>query len=292
MAALADEVCDLRVIEVDFHLVRPVLAGDAGEEDQLARAAVVHALELPAGAHGPVAGVGLDAELVFQLIEQLEGIARLAVHLVDKRKDRDMAHGADLEEFPRLRLDALGPVDDHDGGVRRHERAVGVLGKVLMAGGIQNVDAEALVLELHDGRGDRDASLLFDLHPVRYGGAGIFLALDRARLRDGPAVEQEFFCQGGFTGVGVRDDRKGSAPGDFFFQGCHVCSSRSCFFKSKQRRCYMGHPPNLSVFFIFVITGLVYHMRSPFTSARTAFSAKMGRIPKGSPSRGAVCEAD
>ena len=51
------------------------------------------------------------------------------------------------------------------------------------------------------------------------------------------------------------------------------------FFKSKQRRCYMGHPPNLSVFFIFVITGLVYHMRSPFTSARTAFSAKMGRTP-------------
>ena len=97
VAALADEVRDLRVIEVDFHLVRPVLAGDAGEEDQLARAAVVHALELPAGAHGPVAGVGLDAELVFQLIEQLEGIARLAVHLVDKRKNRDMAHGADLE---------------------------------------------------------------------------------------------------------------------------------------------------------------------------------------------------
>ena len=155
-----------------------------------------------------------------------------------------------------------------------------------MAGGVQDVDAEALVLELHDGRGDRNASLLFDLHPVRYGGAGIFLALDRARLRDGPAVEQEFFCQGGFTGVGVRDDRKGSAPGDFFFQGCHVCSSRSCFFKSKQRRCYMGHPPNLSVFFIFVITGLVYHMRSPFTSAHTAFSAKMGRIPKSSPFRG------
>ena len=119
-----------------------------------------------------------------------------------------------------------------------------------------------------------------------------FLPLTAPAWRDGPAVEQEFFCQGGFTGVRVRDDRKGSAPGDFFFQGCHVCSSRSCFFKSKQRRCYMGHPPNLSVFFIFVITGLVYHMRSPFTSARTAFSAKMGRIPKGSPFRGAGCGAE
>ena len=40
--------------------------------------------------------------------EQLEGIARLAVHLVDKRKNQDMAHGATLKS-PGLRLDALGP---------------------------------------------------------------------------------------------------------------------------------------------------------------------------------------
>ena len=35
-----------------------------------------------------------------------------------------------------------------------------------MARGIENVDAVAAVLELHDRRGDRNAALLFDLHPV------------------------------------------------------------------------------------------------------------------------------
>ena len=44
-------------------------------------------------------------------------------------------------------LDALGAVNDHDGGVRRHQGAVGILGEVLMAGRVQNVDAVALIAE-------------------------------------------------------------------------------------------------------------------------------------------------
>ena len=227
VAAFADELRDLRVVQIDLHLVRAVLAGHAGEEDQLAGTAVVYALKLPAGAHGPVAGVGFNAELVFQLVQQLKRVAGLAVHFVDKGKDRDMAHGTDLKEFSGLRLDAFRAVNDHDGGVCCHERTVGILGKVLMAGGVQNVDAEAFILKLHDGRCDRDASLLLNLHPVGHGGAGVFLALDRACLRNGAAVEQKFFRQGRFTGVWVRNDRKRSAPGDFFFQGCHVCSSKN-----------------------------------------------------------------
>ena len=266
MAALADELRDLRVVQINFHLVRAVLAGHAGEKDQLAGTAVVYALKLPAGAHGPVAGVGFNAELVFQLVQQFKRVARLTVHFVDKGKDRDMAHGADLEELPGLRLDALCAVNDHDGGVRRHERAVGVLGKVLMAGGVEDVDAEALILELHDGRCDRDASLLLDLHPVGYGGTGIFLALDRARLRDGPAVEQEFFCQGRFTGVGVRNDRKRSAPGDLFFQGCHVCSSKfSLFLIESSAATWVA----LQIILVFYTTGLVYHTSRLFTSGFT-----------------------
>ena len=85
-----------------------------------------------------------------------------------------------------------------------------------MAGGVQNVDAEAVVLKLHHGGRDGNTALLLDLHPVGGGGAGVFLALDHACLGDGTAVEQEFFGQGGFTGVGVRNDGKGTPPADFF----------------------------------------------------------------------------
>jgi hypothetical protein len=54
-----------------------------------------------------------------------------------------------LNSLMRLRLDALGGVDDHHGGIRRHQRAVGVLGKVLVARRVEDVDAVALVVELH-----------------------------------------------------------------------------------------------------------------------------------------------
>ena len=104
-----------------------------------------------------------------------------------------MPHGADLEKLSRLGLHALGTVDDHDGGIRGHQGPVGVLGKVLVTRGIQNVDTEALVLELHHGGSHGNAPLLLDFHPVGGGGPGILLALDHAGLGDGSAVEQEFF---------------------------------------------------------------------------------------------------
>ena len=85
-----------------------------------------------------------------------------------------------------------------------------------MAGGIQNVDAEAVVLELHHGAGDGNAALLFDLHPVGGGSLGP-LALDLAGLRDGAAVEQKLFRQSGLTGVRVRNDSECPPPGNFFF---------------------------------------------------------------------------
>ena len=85
-----------------------------------------------------------------------------------------------------------------------------------MARGVQDVDAVALVLELHDGRGDRDAALLLNLHPVGGGGPGILFALDLPSLGNGPAVEQEFLGQGGLAGVRVADDGKGAPAIDFF----------------------------------------------------------------------------
>ena len=112
--------------------------------------AVVHALEVHAAADRPVHRVRADAELLFELFKQIVGAARLAVHLVDEREDGDMPHGADLEELARLRLDALCAVNDHDGAVRSHQRAVGVLGEVLMSRRVEDVDAVAAVLELHD----------------------------------------------------------------------------------------------------------------------------------------------
>ena len=187
------KVCDLRVVQVNAQLVCPGLAVHAGEEQQLCLFPVVDALKILAAADGPVHSVGLNAQLPLNLVQQVEGVLGFPVHFIDEGKDGDVPHGADLEQLPGLGLHALGAVDDHDGGVRRHQGAVGVLGEVLVARGIQNVDAEALVLELHDRGRDGNTTLLFNLHPVGGGGAGILLALDHAGLGDGAAVEKEFF---------------------------------------------------------------------------------------------------
>ena len=44
--------------------------------------------------------------------------------------------------------------------------------------GKTGLDTEAAILELHDGRSNGNTTLLFDLHPVGGGGAGILLTLN------------------------------------------------------------------------------------------------------------------
>ena len=132
-----------------------------------------------------------------------------------------MAQGADLEQLDGLGLNALGGVDDHDRRVRCHQGAVGILREVLMARGVQNVHALACVVELQHRRGDRDAALFLDVHPVGHGVLCALLALDRACLIDGSAVQQQLFGQRRFAGVGVADDRKRPAALDFFTI-CHM----------------------------------------------------------------------
>ena len=140
---LQDRVVDRQALRLDL-----VAEVRALERDDLVVHAVVHAFEALARADWPVDRVGADAQLVFNILKQLVGVARLTVHLVDEREDRHAAHGAHLEQLARLRLHAFGRVDNHDRRIRRHQRAVGILGKVLVARGIQDVDALALVPEL------------------------------------------------------------------------------------------------------------------------------------------------
>ena len=127
-----------------------------------------------------------------------------------------MTQGADLEQLDGLGLNALGGVNDHDGRVRRHQGAVGILTEVLVAGGIQNVDALALIVELQDGGRNGNTALLFNVHPVRDRVLSTLLAFDGASRLDGPTVQQELFGQCCLTGVRVRDNRK-CAPGFNFF---------------------------------------------------------------------------
>ena len=156
---------------------------------------------------------GVEGQGLLDLLQQLEGLARLPVHLVDEGDDRDVAQAADLEQLLGLRLDALGRVEHHDGGIDRGQGPVGVLREILVARRIQQVEDQPAALEGHDRGGDRDPAVLLDLHPVRPGPPRIALGPHGPRELDGAAAQQQLLGQGGLAGVGVGDDGEGAPPG-------------------------------------------------------------------------------
>ena len=176
---------------------------------------VVHAAKLLRVADGPVDGRRRDAERVLDVIEQLERIAARAVELVDEGQDRQPVPAAHLEQLSRLRLDAVRRVDHHDHAVGGNQRAVGVLAEVLVARRVEERHAAALQLELQRGRGDGDAALLLEGHPVGGRVPPRLPAAHGARELDGAGVQQQLLGQRGLSGVGVRDDGERPASRDF-----------------------------------------------------------------------------
>ena len=84
-----------------------------------------------------------------------------------------------------------------------------------MAGRIEQIEHEVVVLEGHHRGDHRDAALLLDRHPVGLGGAAVALRLDVTGELDGAAEQQELLGQRGLAGVGMRDDGEGAPALDF-----------------------------------------------------------------------------
>ena len=188
------------------------------EEEHLVGGAIDHADEAIGLVDRPGGGPAGDAEVALHVAEEGHRVHARAVALVDEGDDRHPAALADLEELPGALLDALPVVEQHDGAVRRHERPVGVLGEVLVAGGVQQVHLAAGVLELQDAGGHGDAALALQFHPVGGDVAVGAAGLDGAGQVDGAAVEQQLLRERGLAGVGMADDGKGATTGDLAVQ--------------------------------------------------------------------------
>jgi hypothetical protein len=179
------------VVQAEQHLVGVVMAVGAGHEDAHAFLAQIHhAVKSLAHADRPGERHDAHAELALDLVHQRQRFLDLAVHLVDESEDRRVARAADLQEAPRLRLDAVGRVDHHQRRIDGGQHAVRVFRKVLMAGRVEQVDDAAAILHLHHRRGDRDATLLFDFHPVGRGVARRLARLHRPGNLDGAGEQQ------------------------------------------------------------------------------------------------------
>ena len=88
------------------------------------------------------------------------------VNFVDERKDGDTPFFTNAEELFRLRFDAFSNVNQHDGAVGCHERAVRIFTEVLMARRIEDIDMMTFIIELQNRAGNGNTTLFFDFHPV------------------------------------------------------------------------------------------------------------------------------
>ena len=212
---VGEELVEARIVQPFDHLG---VVGDAllaGREAlQAVVAQVEDAAKALAHADGPGDRRAVDLQHRLDFLLQREGLAHLAVHLVHERDDRRRAQPADLEELDRLLLDAFGRVDHHHRRIDGGQHAIGVLGEVLVARRVEQVDRVRRVLELHDRRRHRDAALLLDFHPVGRRMARALACLDGARHQDRAAEEQKLLGERGLAGVRVRDDRERAALRD------------------------------------------------------------------------------
>ena len=213
--ALAHVGFELAAVEIDAHFLRHALLVGLIEVEAVF-VDVIHALETLPLIDRPRQWAHLDLQLLFQLVEQIEGVAPLAVHLVDEDDDGRAAHATDGHQLARLCLHAFSSVNHDNGRINGCQRAKGVFGKVLVAWRVEDVDFVAFIVELHNTRGHADAALLLDVHPVGRGRLAYLVAFHGTCHLYLSAEEQELLGQRGLTRIGVRDDGEG-APALYFF---------------------------------------------------------------------------
>ncbi len=191
---------------------------------------LVDTLKILPGADGPVHRAGGDPQFLLDIVQKLKGIVRVPVHLIDKGKNRDMAHHAHLKKFARLCLHTLGSVYDHHRRIRRHQRPVGILREVLMPRRIQNIDTEPVIRKLQYRGSDGNSPLLLNLHPVGNRMSRRRLSLDAARQIDRSPVQQKLLGKGCLARVRVRNDRKCSSSVYFLRIISHVFILQPLFY--------------------------------------------------------------
>ena len=176
---------------------------------------MVDAQEIASHADRPGNGRALNFQNAFDFIQQFDRCPAVAVQFVDEGHDGRVAQPANVHELDGALFDALGTVDDHQGGVDRRQGAVGILGKVLMARRVEQIDDAILKGKLHHRGCHGDAALLLQAHPIRSGVASGLAPLHRARHLNRPAEQQQLLGQGGLARIGMGDDGKSPPLADF-----------------------------------------------------------------------------
>ena len=160
------------------------------------------AVEVRAAAGGQLYRDGVGAELGVQLVHALGEVGAHAVHLVDEYQPR---HRVGVGLFPHrfaLRLHAGDRAEHRHRAVEHAQRALHLHGEVHVPRGVDDVDRVVAPDAVGGGRRDRDAALLFEIHPVHFG----LTVMDFTKLVLAAGVVQDALGGGGLAGVNVSHD--------------------------------------------------------------------------------------
>lgn len=185
---------------------------------------IVHALETLADIDRPTEWTHGYFEFGLYLIEQVERVLTFTVELVDKDNNGGLAHAAHLHQLTSLCLNTFCRINYNNYAIYGSQCAIGILGKILVTGGVENIDFVIAVIKTHHRRGYRYTALFLDFHPVRGGGLLYLVGLHGSCHVNGAAKQQQFLGKSGLTGIGVTDNGKGASFLNLFGKCTHVVS--------------------------------------------------------------------
>ena len=160
------------------------------------------ALEVRLGADGNLQRHGPRAQPLADGLENMLEIRAVLVHLVDEANPRNLVLVALPPHGLGLRLHAADGIKQRHRAVEHAQAALHFGGKVHVAGGINNIDADVAPDAGGRRRGNRDAALLLLLHVIH--GRRAFMHLSQP-VRDA-GIKQDALCRCRLSGVDMRHD--------------------------------------------------------------------------------------
>ena len=136
------------------------------------------------------------------------GIGRRQIDLVQRRDDLEVVLEGEVAIGERLRLDALGRVDEQDDPLARREGPRHLVAEVHVAGRVDEVDDVVPVVQPDALELDGDAALPLEVHRVE-------VLLAHLAGVDGAAQLEHPVGQGALAVVDVGDDRQVADVGEF-----------------------------------------------------------------------------
>ena len=211
-----DIVFKFRAVDIlKFHILRHILLARS-IEIQFLFIYIIDATEPLSHVDRPAQRAHIDMQLLFDLVQQVERVLTVAVHLIDKHDHGSLTHTADFHQLTGLGFHTFCGIDHDNNAIHSRQRTKRIFSEILVAGRIEDIDFMAGIIESHHGGCDGDSTLLFNFHPV--GGSCL---LDLVRLygschMNGTSKEQQFFGKSRLTGIRVADNSKRSSSLNLF----------------------------------------------------------------------------